>query len=89
MRPTRIYAHHRRAWTPRLWPLLLVSAALCLALTTWLRPSAVGAFAIGVGLALLIGVGRWELWKWRHPIISTDEYITDYLQRQREHARWN
>jgi hypothetical protein len=35
------------------------------------------AVATGVIVALTVGVGRWELWKHRHPVITTDEYLND------------
>jgi hypothetical protein len=38
-------------------------------------------FVFGVGGALL----RWAVWRWRHPVITRDQYIEDL----RRAARWN
>ena len=84
-RAGRIYASHRRAWTPRFWPLALLSAAVIFTTTMLVSLTLLEAIALGVGVGGSVGFGRWELWKWRHPMISPAEYITD-LQRA---ARWN
>jgi hypothetical protein len=85
MRVRRFYAAHRRAYTPRLWPILLASGLLILALDLILSPTVLEGVAIGLGVGLGVGAGRWEFWKWRHPVITPAEYITD-LQRK---AHWN
>lgn len=81
----RFYMRSRRAWTPRLWPVAVVSGASVLALTLWLAPTGIEAFGIGVGVAFLVGVGRWEIWKLRHPAMTPAEYI----DLRRRNARWN
>jgi hypothetical protein len=83
--PRRFYAAHRRAYTPRLWPMLLGTALLVGAIAVATNPTVLEAIAIGAGVALVVGVTRWEIWKHRHPVITPAEYITD-LQRK---ARWN
>ena len=79
------YASHRRAWTPRFWPLALLSAVVIVATTMLVDLTLLEAIALGVGVGGGIGFGRWELWKWRHPQITPAQYIED-LQRA---ARWN
>jgi hypothetical protein len=85
----RLYASHRRAWTPRLWPILLADVPLILALNFWIQPSVLGAAALGVGVALLSAQARWTIWRRRHPVIPLDEYVTDLLNEMRRKARWN
>lgn len=82
---TRSYASHRRAWTPRFWPLALLTAATVLATTLLVHLTLLEAVALGAAAGASLGVGRWELWKWRHPEITPGQYIED-LQRA---ARWN
>lgn len=81
----RMYASHRRAWTPRFWPIALLGAAIVFATTQLAALTLLEAIALGVGVGLGVGIGRWELWKMRHPIITPAQYIED-LQRA---ARWN
>jgi hypothetical protein len=89
MRGTRFYVRHRRAWTPRLWPMFVASGALSFAVTALADPSVLGAVIVGVGSGVGIGTVRWGVWKRRHPIITPGEYITDLLHDIRETARWN
>jgi hypothetical protein len=83
--PRRFYAAHRRAYTPRLWPMLLGTTLLVAAIAVATNPTVLEAIAIGAGVALVVGVGRWELWKRRHPVITPAQYITDL----RRNAHWN
>ena len=85
MRARRFYAAHRRAYVPRLWPMLLGTGVLVAAIAVATSPTVLEAIALGAGVALVVGVTRWEIWKHRHPVITPAEYITD-LQRK---ARWN
>ena len=89
MRVRRMYASHRRAWTPRMWPIALVDALVVVAANAVVSLSIIGAVVLGVGVGAASGHARWALWRRRHPIISVDEYITDLLNEQRRHARWN
>lgn len=81
----RMYAAHRRAWTPRLWPMLLAAGAATAALDLLLAPGVLAAIGLGLGLGVGGGWARWTIWRHRHPIITPAQYITD-LQRK---ARWN
>lgn len=81
----RFYMRSRRAWTPRLWPIALGSGAFVLALALWLAPTAIEAAGIGVAVGVVVGVGRWEVWKWRHPAMTPAEFI----DLRRRNARWN
>jgi hypothetical protein len=76
----RFYAAHRRAWTPRLWPLAVLCVVIVVTVGQLVALTLLEAIALGAGTGLLIGAARWELWRWRHPQISPGEYITD-LQR--------
>lgn len=80
---------HRRAYYPRLWPLLLTSAAIgAVALELAWRFGWRG-FAPGlvVGVVVSAGVVKTRLWLWRrkHPIITPQEQVDDL----RAKAIWN
>ena len=81
----RRYASHRRAWTPRFWPIAILTAAIVIGVQ-WLVALNVWE---SVALALLAGYGvgfaRWRLWMWLHPIITPAQYVEDLRQA----ARWN
>jgi hypothetical protein len=85
VRARRFYAAHRRAYTPRLWPVALGTGLLALAICLLTTPTALEAIGIGAGSALVVGVPRWEIWKRRHPVITPAQYITDL----RRNAHWN
>jgi hypothetical protein len=76
---------HRRAYAPRLLPVLIPACVLAAALNWWLGSNPL----IGVGIGLIIGGGsvrlRWMLWRYRHPIITVDERMDE----MRKAARWN
>ena len=82
----RTYAPHRRAYVPRLWPMLLVSVPVAATL-----PNVFGVwgFLIAMVWAFLLPQARLWVWRRRHPVISAEEYARDWLDRQREAARWN
>ena len=82
---TRMYASHRRAWTPRTWPPLLLATPITLGAVQLFHASVVVAVALGVVVGLGFGWARWALWRWRHPIITPGQYIEDL----RRNARWN
>jgi hypothetical protein len=73
----RFYASHRRAWTPRFWPNALLSTAVVLSTLTFASLTPLEGVAAGFGVGVVFGVGRWELWKWMHPVIPPAEYISD------------
>jgi uncharacterized membrane-anchored protein len=81
----RTYAPSRGAYTPRLWPLALVSSVPATLVPLLTHPPAALALVAGV----LVGFGvvhvRYAIWKRRHPSVSFDEYT----RRQREMAPWN
>lgn len=82
---TRVYVRGRRAWTPRVWPIMLTGTTVAWAVATLLHPTIPVACAIGAGTGLAAGLGRWEIWRHRHPIITPDQFITDL----RRAAPWN
>ena len=81
----RRYFSHRRAYAPRIWPVLAGILPPAVALTTWLDASTLGDIAISVALGAIAMKARWWIWRRRHPIITPGQYIDD-LQRK---ARWN
>lgn len=85
MRARRFYAAHRRAYTPRLWPMLLATGVTVAALDLLLAPGVLAAIGLGLGAGLGLGIARWEIWKRRHPVITPAQYITDL----RRNAHWN
>jgi hypothetical protein len=44
---------------------------------------------LGWVVGVVIGVGRWEIWKHRHPAITPEEYASEYIAELRRNARWN
>jgi hypothetical protein len=87
--PARHYARHRRAFTPRFWPLAVLCLAIVFPVLWFVRLTLLEGIALGLGVGVGVGTARWELWKWRHPAISRAEYVTDLLRDRREAARWN
>jgi hypothetical protein len=81
----RMYAPHRRAWTPRIWPVALAAGVVDAAAIVTLHAGVLLAIAIGAGTGLGFPHVRWTVWRHRHPIITPAQYITD-LRRQ---APWN
>jgi hypothetical protein len=59
------------------------------AVTVIARPGVLAAVALGA----LFGSGltrvRWVWWRRRHPVIPVEQYLTDLINEQRRHARWN
>ena len=80
----RVYASHRRAYTPRLWPRACSAPASGLRRYCTLTTPTVEAIAIGAGAALVVGVRPWRF-KRSYPIITPARYITDL----RRNAHWN
>lgn len=81
----RRYVRYRRAWTPRLWPMVLVCVLVIVPASALLDMTFPEAIAVGFVTGFGVAAVRWEVWKRRHPIITPAEYITE-LQRN---ARWN
>jgi hypothetical protein len=85
MRASRFYASHRRAWTPRLWPILIADAIAIIAIGTWVQLTVLEAIGLGLAVAGVSGPARWAIWRRRHPVITPAQYITDL----RRNAHWN
>lgn len=88
MRSRRYYSHTRRAWTPRFWPTAIVTAAIVFGLAVVI-PTTLGRLGMGLFVGGFLTMARWELWKWRHPRISDEEFKADYLAEMRKAAPWN
>ena len=82
---TRTYMPHRRAYTPRLWPSMIVTTVMVVVLVSLKHAGPVLSAFFGVALGWTYSSVRWRLWRKRHPIISAREYLDDI----RESARWN
>lgn len=85
MKLCRFYASHRRAWTPRLWPILIADAAIVLPIALWLQAGPIASGALGVGVAAATSSARWAIWRRRHPVITHAEF----LDLRRRAAPWN
>lgn len=81
----RFYDRSRRAWSPRLWPQFLVALAVTEGVVLLAHPSTLASLAVGVVVGFVVGFGRSEIWRRRHPIITPDQFITDL----RRAAPWN
>jgi hypothetical protein len=86
----RTYIAHRRAYWPRLLPMIPISAAiqylavgLLGGLSIW--GSALSGLVIGV---TTVGV-RLIVWRRRHPVISPQQQAREWLDAQRRAAPWN
>ena len=81
----RYYMAHRRAYYPRVLPIAVPAAILCFAICVVVQATVWQSTLIGLG----IGVGSFQtrltIWRRRHPVISTDEYLQDL----RNNATWN
>jgi hypothetical protein len=84
---SRRYYRHRRAYAPRAWPTILGLAVVAVACRHLLHAVALWqvaliCFAFGCGGTQL----RWMIWRWRHPVVTHDQYIEDL---RRAAAPWN
>jgi hypothetical protein len=68
-----------------MWPMAILDVAVTMAALLLLHPTLLEGFAIGAGVGAAFGTARWEIWRYRHPEITLDEYITD----MRSSAPWN
>ena len=82
---TRTYFEHRRAYYPRLWPIMAVASLITLPLLYLIGAGTPADIAVGAGVAVIVAHGRLWLWRRRHPVISPGEYLQDL----RDRARWN
>ena len=64
-----------------MWPLAIIAAAVTAPTDLLLLPHGMLgsglAAATGTIVALVVGIGRWEVWKHRHPPITANEYLDD------------
>lgn len=82
---TRYYVRSRRAYTPRGWPPLLLAVVLAILAVQVLSVPGIVAGLIGGAVGFAVMQARWMLWRWRHPVVTHDQYIEDL----RRAARWN
>lgn len=81
----RHYYSHRRAFAPRMWPPFVLACGLAVALVLWLDWRGWIAGLAGAGLGFIVIQARWSWWRYRHPVITHDQYIEDL----RRAAPWN
>lgn len=79
MTSKRIYFRYRRAYAPRVWP-SVIACIIILVPVDWLlfplgTAGSLAAATCSVAIGLTVGIGRFEIWKRRHPIITADEYM--------------
>jgi hypothetical protein len=85
----RFYAAHRRAWTPSLWPPVVIAGVIAFAFAALAHPSPPVDVAFGVVVGFTGSWLRWAIWRRRHPIIPIDQYVTDLIRDRQRKARWN
>lgn len=85
----RRYVEHRRAWSPRLWPVVLVLGGLTGGLVFVLAPGPLLAVVVSVLVGTAGSWARWAIWRWRHPVVPLDVYVTELIRERRRAARWN
>jgi hypothetical protein len=76
---------HRRAYYPRLWPMIVGGLMLVVPFAALVRP----AWWVGALVGAVVGAAtvltRLWVWRRRHPEISTEEYLSDLYRS----APWN
>jgi hypothetical protein len=85
----RVYAAHRRAYVPRIWPLVLIDGATIYVFVALLRPSLLLTIVIAVVVGPSVVAVRFWIWRRRHPVISAEQYAADWAEAMRRAARWN
>ena len=86
----RTYVPHRRAYTPSLWPPVLVSTGIMIGVVSlFRRPNVFVIVGVALVLSFVTGWMRWAIWRRRHPCLSADEYAHEWARRMRDSARWN
>jgi hypothetical protein len=83
----RVYAGTRRAWTPRLWPVAVVSLGLVSGAAVTLPVWAVIPLTVLIPWELIDL--RWRLWRWLNPPITLREWQQDRELLARRVAPWN
>jgi hypothetical protein len=81
----RRYMRHRRAYTPRCAPPVVLAVVLAELAIHVLGTGVLASVAICVVCGFGVVQVRWATWRWRHPIISHDQYVSDL----RRAAPWN
>jgi hypothetical protein len=81
----RRYYRHRRAYAPRMWWVVLLACGVAVGITNVLPMSPWLGGIVGGVTGFAVMQGRWMIWRWRHPVVSHDQYIED----MRRAARWN
>jgi hypothetical protein len=81
----RRYMGHRRAYTPRYGPWMVLAVILTILASEALRTPAFASGVLGFLIGFVVANARWMIWRWRHPVISHDQYVEDL----RRAARWN
>lgn len=82
---TRRYHAPRRAYTPRMWPMLVLGAAIIVPVTLLLRGPLWVPYVVGGGVGGGLPLIRLWIWKRRHPLVKFDQWV----QAQRDAAPWN
>lgn len=86
MRKGRLYLHLRGAYSPRLWPILVVAIPLNLTIGWLVRPvSPLAALALALGVGVGVPTIRLVVFSRRHPKITPEQYLQD----RRDKATWN
>jgi len=81
----RTYFSHRRAWSPRIWP-IMIPTGLIVGLVAWfLQPVWYVSIAFGIAMGVGVAQVRFMVWKHRHPVITPAEF----LDLRRKAAPWN
>lgn len=81
----RRYMPHRRAYPPRLWPVVVVFASVAAILAYLIVPPLWLNIIVTAASAWTVVTIRWAIWRRRHPVISPEEVVED----MRRSARWN
>jgi uncharacterized membrane protein len=87
----------RQAYTPRLWPQVLVAAPIVAAAAVVFDPMPWwGPFLLGFVVATVIHTVVWERWSRKHPPMSYEQYMAMVVARtereleaRRKAAPWN
>jgi protein-S-isoprenylcysteine O-methyltransferase Ste14 len=74
----RRWVAYRRAYTPSIWPIWLVSVIVVVGVVYLARINSPWIIA---GIGVLVGFAfqycRWMIWRSRHPVISDEELLDD------------
>jgi hypothetical protein len=76
---------HRRAYVPRVWPVMLAICSLQAGFAWLARPGVVVIFVSAFAFSWGVTYGRLMVWRRRHPVIT----VQQVLQDRRDAAPWN